>query len=272
MKSILLFLLAFLATTAFGAGVPQHDHRSLTTLLTKPTVPATTVVTADVPSLTTVIARAEAVRPPLPHGSAEGGALDPEPIFDLKNVVPPRGPDRINILVVNNAGVHLDLYADDSTKIDLAPAATATVTRNRGWAGRVAIHGDGKAFRGDESLIEASYHIQGTVANGDYEIFDLNVSFVDGFTFPVKCFCTDGGNTLSGCDINLFGTGRTCPDKQNNACRNPKRSSDSTTEVPHPFFEPCKGQGYTYPHDHEANSNGECQSGTARCVVYRSTP
>ncbi|KAM7214385.1 hypothetical protein V8F06_010223, partial [Rhypophila decipiens] len=74
---------------------------------------------------------------------------------------------------------------------------------------------------------------------------------------------------LSGCSVNLWSLG-TCPAADyngNGSCRNPRRGVTTAADAA-PFSVPCQGQAYTFEKDITAESNGECQSGTVRCIIH----
>ena len=276
MKLIIFLLTAFMALTSLAATVPTGDR---TRTLTRPTVPLVTavldsttlsrVVSALKPTITAI---AKLDNAPLPHGVAEGGALDSEPYFE-GSAVPSQGPASVTISIINSAGTALDLKVDDGAVQRLSAGGRYDMIRGGEWQGRAAFHKAGNAFFGDESLIESSYKKQPTVANGQYPIFDINVSYVDGFTYPIVCVCAcEGDKELTGCGDDLFALGNRCDDYKNEACKNPHRASTASDQQPHPFFAPCRRRAYTFPADHDANSNGECQCGTARCTVGRASP
>ncbi|KAK4446045.1 hypothetical protein QBC34DRAFT_383720 [Podospora aff. communis PSN243] len=213
----------------------------------------------------------------LPHG--EGGALDPTPIFTLpKTAVLDRPPASITIKLVNSAGVDLTTSVNhnvgspgfitgDPASGTLAKSATATMIAPTGWGGQIAFNKAGKKIQGDEGVVEGSFGIQENVTK-EFAVLDIDVSFVNGFTLPIMCYCGDGGGTyLSGCDVDLWKKG-TCPDEYDNgqgSCRNPRR--DDGIQSPIPFMKECEGRGYTYVKDHAADSNGECQKGIVTCNI-----
>ena len=301
MKFLSIFVMAILATTSFAAGkIPAPEVTSThtrpvtlaagkipapewTSTHTRPST-AGTPVTASTFTTSTRVPVFEkpgggfpvldvSEGAPTPHGTAFEGALD-EPRVTMLST-PTQGPAQITISVINNAGRDMRLKIDDKSTVNLPAAQATSISRASPFeGGRIAFHEGSNAFMGDESLIEYTYAPQPTVADGRYGIFDINISYVDGFTFPIVCVCPGNENRfLTGCQTNLWNV-NTCPSelRRNEACSNPKRSSNSPSEVPHDFFAPCRGQAYTFPWDHDANSNGECQSGTAICTIYPNTP
>ena len=113
-------------------------------------------------------------------------------------------------------------------------------------------------------------------ATGDIGYID--VSYVQGYTYPMVCFGQGGS---SGCSTDLYSVpGAQCPGgggtKMGETCNNPqgpagKRnpgsppvSGNSPTaspwceacSAPDPFFAPCAGGAYTYPYDDVAMASG----------------
>jgi hypothetical protein len=83
----------------------------------------------------------------------------------------------------------------------IAAGATAAFAVPTGWAGNVAVvqYGSGRAIVGDESLIEASYVLQG----GSAAVIDVDVSYVSGFSLAIVCSC-DGLGVVTGCNKYLW--------------------------------------------------------------------
>ncbi len=204
-----------------------------------------------------------------------GGALDATPMFS-KNP-----PSYITITVVNKAGVDITtsqaLSASASPLISGAPwsgviskDASATIVAPTGWAGMIAINESPKEIKGDESIIEGAFLMQKNVTDR-FAILDIDVSYVSGFSLPIDCYCQKDNTHLSGCKESLWAKG-SCPNGSDNgagSCINPNKNKKDATDAAD-FFKPCAGQAYTFPYDHEANSNGFCQSGEVFCEVYAS--
>ena len=105
-----------------------------------------------------------------------------------------------------------------------------------GWAGNVAI---GPNLNPDGSKIEGSF-INSSV--------DIDVSYVDGFTVPITC--SSEGEAFTGCNLDLFKA--VCENEVDGpVCLNPARYM--AYGPPTPFFAPCAGAAYTFPHDDGAN-------------------
>ncbi|KAK0662540.1 hypothetical protein QBC41DRAFT_235077 [Cercophora samala] len=131
-----------------------------------------------------------------------------------------------------------------------------------GYAGRIAFAQKGKVIDGWESLIEYSLI---TDKGLGFAPGDIDVSYVDGFTYPIVCNCK--GVRLSGCPVNLWKGGAQCPElSTQGACKNPHRMKKDITYAD-PWFKRCEHQAYTYSTDDAANSNGQCQSGTVECII-----
>jgi hypothetical protein len=212
--------------------------------------------------------------------SAGGGALDPTPVHvNIKGPVP-TAPASITIKLVNKAGVAISTSAnhnvgsagfatDNPGTGTLADGATATRVAPTGWAGAIAFNRFDRAIKGDEGIFEGSFTIQKDV-NDTIAVLDIDVSFVNGFTMPIMCYCgaDDKGTYLSGCSIDLWQK-NTCPAEYDNgagSCKNPRREQ-KVNRTAIPFLQPCAGLGYTFVEDHAANSNVECQTGTITCDI-----
>lgn len=188
-------------------------------------------------------------------------------------------PEYLTITVINSHGDAISTShvhdADSPSAVGgvvtpgtMANGATATAVYPTGWAGNIAINDAGFELTGDDSLIEASFV--------DYEgvaVVDVDVSYVNGFSVAIVCWCTvdDNSPSLSGCNKNLFDL-NTCPDNDGeNACVNPLRADTDATEAT-TFFAPCQGAAYTFPDDNDADSWGACQSGGVTCCVGMDCP
>ncbi|KAK4204694.1 hypothetical protein QBC40DRAFT_249766 [Triangularia verruculosa] len=228
----------------------------------------------------------------IPWGTALGGALDPHPKIDPDSPVTGlTAPPNWKIRVTNKAGVSLTTLhvknAPKSTGLpdlpdpiggipppgNMAPESVFEYAVPTGWSGRIAFAEAGKLIVGDESLIEASFEVQVDEKNVpivNYALGDIDVSYVDGYTFPIMCSCAADNRFLSGCDSpKLWGQSIACPDKNpHGACRNPHRDKDQgQVTYAHEWFKGCQGRAYTFPKDDKANSNGQCQSGTVNCQI-----
>ena len=108
----------------------------------------------------------------------------------------------------------------------------------------------------------------------------LDVSFVQGYTYPMVC---TGQGGSSGCSTDLYAvSGAKCPDghgggtKMGDVCNNPQGPAGARNPGPPPpggnsptqqpwcqacsapdaFFAPCAGGAYTYPYDDIAMASG----------------
>ncbi|KAK3319496.1 hypothetical protein B0T19DRAFT_445305 [Cercophora scortea] len=225
-------------------------------------------------------AAAPAATPPIPKGNFKGtaisGALDstkyvrthkPTPVVDSVMTAIP-GPDSMTFRITNLAGTGLHTYESPAqTTGTIDNGAVVENVHPKNYSGMIAFNSVRyPANVGAESLIEYSYTIQDYIDPNVY-ILDVDVSFVDGFSFPIMCYCGATGAYLSGCDKPLWSMTK-CPDNNGQgSCKNPDRDNKALNVTPDPFFQPCQGLAYTYPNDHEANSNNECQSGVINCQV-----
>jgi len=224
----------------------------------------------------TLPARAAAVGNLWPSGA--GGALDPDPILTIATTAIAKPPGSITVKLVNKAGV--DLSSSVQHNVGASPfatgdpangvfpkGATATMVAPTGWAGQIAFNQAKRSIKADEGVVEGSFVVQANTV--DYALLDIDVSFVNGYTMPIMCYCGGSdGAVLSGCNKNLWNLG-TCPDDLYNgagSCKNPRRDQPKNS-MSIPFLQPCAGLAYTYVEDHAANSNGECQSGTVTCEI-----
>ncbi|KAL8906494.1 MAG: hypothetical protein Q9171_006255 [Xanthocarpia ochracea] len=210
---------------------------------------------------------------PSPTYAAIGGALDlPEPTSGpkLSNKAKEVGAfnaDRVTIRITNAFGWNLPISynsnAGSPTIIGNPPAGTLLADTNtnvvvpRNFAGAIFI---GKTFNPANSKIEVSFSSPQDYRPG------LDVSYVDGYSVPITCSC--GGLPVTGCNIPLFRTGRTCAQQgpgDKVICYNPRKTVDAGPADP--FFQPCQGAAYTYPNDHQANAFGKCDNGDIQCCV-----
>ncbi|KAK5652410.1 hypothetical protein OQA88_10603 [Cercophora sp. LCS_1] len=197
-----------------------------------------------------------------------------------------KAPDIFTLKIVNNAGVDLttthkmnNYPATEPVAVppqgglpdpgNMPAGATATMLLPTGWGGNIGVNKAGWNHNNADSLIESSYRIQ---PNDAFAGFSVDISFVDGYTFPIDCFCTSGGGArLKGCSTNLWQLAE-CPGHLliagQGSCRNPLKGNSGLNLTPEPFFAPCQGQAYTYPNDNNAASHGQCQSGTITCQIF----
>jgi hypothetical protein len=97
----------------------------------------------------------------------------------------------------------------------------------------------------------------------------INVSYVDGYSYPSTCTCDEDGEVIAGCNIDLFATNR-CPDHlADGSCANPNKD---TLNWATPFFRPCQGASYTFPNDDGATADGFCPSNKYTCHIGRGAP
>ncbi|KAK3998159.1 hypothetical protein QBC44DRAFT_386475 [Cladorrhinum sp. PSN332] len=215
--------------------------------------------------------------------TASGGALDPTPAAPRPGAQTTPGPDIFTFAFTNLAGEDLTtlhvLNADPSITYTppingipipgvFAKGSTYSILAPTGWAGRVAVNKAGSAITGWESLIEGSYHIPPT-SNQTYPYGCVDVSYVDGYTYPIICKCRATNKFLSGCiDPKLWSQAKPCPDVgEHGACKNPYRLEKEIGHA-HEWFAPCAGRAYTFSKDDDATSNGDCQSGTMDCEIH----
>ncbi|KAK3690547.1 hypothetical protein B0T22DRAFT_491740 [Podospora appendiculata] len=259
---------------SFSAALAAVAILSLGTVLASPVATG-----ADAPAITEAPS-AKLVKMAIGNhkGTAFNGALDPTSQYRrstkpadgvLTDPLTP-GPATMTISLFNKAGVDLTTYRSDGQVTGIVKAGDFGVALYPApWEGGMISINQAKypADFGDESLIEGSYKAQPALANGAFPVSDIDVSYVDGFSFPIMCYCGDDGSYMSGCDKPLWSM-NPCPTNNGlGSCKNPKRDDDARNVTPDPFFAPCQGLAYTYPMDSEANSNGFCQSGTYLCDV-----
>ena len=159
------------------------------------------------------------------------------------------GPGDLSIAIENKYGQPLSIsfgcnegapgFVGNPQPTQIAESASYAVPS--GWAGRISI---GKDLHSDNSKIEGSYYGPGKG--------DIDVSYVDGYSVPITC--SIGGETVTGCNIELFDQECAYPDtlvSNGNVCQNSQRTSDWGPASP--FFAPCAGAAYTFPKDDQAN-------------------
>jgi hypothetical protein len=110
------------------------------------------------------------------------------------------------------------------------------------WQGTIGVGPEGHV---DNTLIE------GNTNKGD---LNLDVSYVQGYSFSVTCWC--GGQVVTGCNLDLHAMG-SCPRySRPGICQNPIK--DVNAKTPHPFFAPCQHMAFAYPDDGAANAVRTC--------------
>ncbi len=212
---------------------------------------------------------------PATHVSAGDGALAPTPYASVHATEPPLAPT-LTVTVVNKAGVDLttshaynkgasSLVGNGPFNGVLKAGATASWYAPKGWAGMNAYNRAQYTLGGSESLIEGSFVMDG---NAGWEVVVINISYVSGFSVPIQCYCKKDGKRMTGCTEPLWAQG-TCPAENltnHGTCYNPMRDREND-KFATPFFEKCKGQAYTFVQDHEALSNGKCQTADIICDI-----
>lgn len=122
-------------------------------------------------------------------------------------------------------------------------------------------------------------HADGTILETNPTGF-FDVSYILGYSLPVVC---RSNNVASGCSIDLFSTGASCPTPVHDGiCDNPTGPGGSkdpgsfpgspsawpwcnACSPPDPFFAPCSGSAYTYPYDDGATVGPA--TGSIQCCV-----
>ncbi|KAI4233405.1 MAG: hypothetical protein LQ352_008256, partial [Teloschistes flavicans] len=205
--------------------------------------------------------------PPLPtytYGTAFGGALDLPIPTTPPDVNRAKGLDaaELTVHVVNSYGTPLKISYNSnvgSPTIRGNPGAgvisqATDIVVPRDFAGAIFV---GETYNPGNSKIEVSFSSPQGYRPG------LDVSYVDGFSVPLVCSCS--GVAVTGCNINLFTQGHTCPDQGYGPCYNPKKNvPDGPAD---PFFAQCQGSAYTYPNDNGANAYGKCDAGDIHCCI-----
>lgn len=159
----------------------------------------TTLAFAEEPAIVARALQAESTSIVL--GTASGGALDPlatNPPHVGPKVAFVGGPD-LTINVVNSFGVPLSIFygsnAGAPTPVGNPGSGVLTSSTKvlfpSGWAGRITI---GKNYDPLGSKIEASYSSPNYVP-------DVDVSYVDGYSIPISCSCSNF--TVTGCNIRM---------------------------------------------------------------------
>ncbi|KAK2608680.1 hypothetical protein QQS21_002791 [Conoideocrella luteorostrata] len=220
------------------------------------------------------------IRRKLPLGTAIGGALDlpPTPTEAPSPELVAQAVSRLTITMENKNGG--DVSTVHVRAANAPPPVSGNTSPGRmkdgqksvfvvkaGWSGNIAVsNAQYKPVTGDESLIEGSFVNQFGRHQGD-----LDVSYVNGFSVPLVCYCNQN-KLIVGCNKNLFELGR-CPNPNGQgSCKNPHRSGPNSAA---PFFKPCHGKGgaYTYPGDNDANQlNARCPQEQYTCCIGRNCP
>ena len=123
---------------------------------------------------------------------------------------------------------------------------TATMLPSTYCGGNIQIDKADWNYKNADLPIELSYHLQ---PREEFAGFSVDVAYVDGFTFPVDCFCTSsGGARLERCKTNFWAVS-SCPGdlliSGQGSCKNPLKVNDGLSLTPHPFYAPCHGEPYT---------------------------
>lgn len=210
-------------------------------------------------------------------GTAHVRAVDPPAPTGQAQPVDAHGPEffTISLSILHTAAVttvHVEgAGSKEPVGGRLAPGTLADngVTQfivPRDYYGNIAFNNaEFRADTGDESLLEFSF----TNQNGIYTP-DIDVSYVDGFSVPISCFCINEGPHYSGCAKDLWSL-NPCPDNNGQgSCRNPRLHN--AIQNPTEFFAPCYryGGAYTFPADNEANTlnGGLCRDSVgATCCI-----
>ncbi|KAL8711868.1 MAG: hypothetical protein Q9220_003812 [cf. Caloplaca sp. 1 TL-2023] len=201
-------------------------------------------------------------------GIAIGGALDmptPTAAPDFAFRAPALNADQLTVRITNSFGFNLPISYNSnagSPGIIGNPGAgifgqSTAIVVPRNFAGAIFI---GKTYDPANSKIEVSFESPQGYRPG------LDVSYVDGYGIPITCSCD--GIPVTGCNIPLFRTGRTCPQQgpgDRVICYNPKVNVENGPADY--FFQPCQGSAFTYPADQGANAYGRCDSGNIQCCV-----
>ncbi|KAL8997798.1 MAG: hypothetical protein Q9188_006237 [Gyalolechia gomerana] len=233
--------------------------------------------------------------PSYTYGTAIGGALDlPEPTGppDFAQRAKELNADQLIVKITNSFGFDLPIsYNSNSGSPTIignpgagifGRAQSTNLALPRNFAGGSTsmlclIYIPNYPVNPTESLLSGAIFIGKTYnpANSKIEVsFDspsgyrpaVDVSYVDGYGIPITCYCS--GVPVTGCNIPLFRTGRTCKNQgpgDRVICYNPKKTvNDGPADD---FFQPCQGAAYTYPNDHTANGFGKCDAGDIQCCV-----
>ncbi|KAL9640141.1 MAG: hypothetical protein Q9164_000464 [Protoblastenia rupestris] len=111
---------------------------------------------------------------------------------------------------------------------------------------------------GTENKDEHTTLIEGNAQGFSAQSF-YDVSYVEGYTYPVVCWSDDEGHTMSGSNIDLYEHG-SCEggSKMGDICLNPgypkliadeKANNCWKCSLPSQFFAPVSGAAYVYPYD-----------------------
>ncbi|KAJ4397483.1 hypothetical protein N0V93_001712 [Gnomoniopsis smithogilvyi] len=172
--------------------------------------------------------------------------------------------------IASNPGVPPLASGAASLEGTLSAGGTASIVAPQGWAGNIAVGLANYTALYMPSLMEASLMTKSQSDPGFS--FDIDVSYVNGYTVPIICTCNDDKTFLSGCSEDLWGqnkcgAGGETDEADKGVCTNPTNNGSFTGTAATPFFKPCEGKAYTYPSDDDANSNGKCAGGSATCCV-----
>ncbi|PSR83429.1 hypothetical protein BD289DRAFT_483353 [Coniella lustricola] len=200
-----------------------------------------------------------------------GAQVTPAPLAakrDLTHVtvtIVNKMPQSLSTSVASNGG-DATLVSGGGSGV-MAAKATATIVAPQNWNGNVAFGLANYSSMQVPSLIEPGL----TQVSGEW-MFDIDVSYVNGFTVPITCTCNSGNTFLSGCNKDLWALATCDQDGETKiaaagACQNPTNEASGSATSASPFFAPCAGKAYTFPNDNDANSEGKCDTGSATCCV-----
>ena len=238
---------------------------SSTSLPSSTTTPAPGQTPSRTPASVVSAESSSSIATQLDHSWSSGqgplatATLNPTQTANISSV----GPGRFTIALTNSYGSPLTLAfgsnvpgpSQDGDTTPTVLASSTSYTYPTGWAGRIGV---GKTINDHNSLIEASF--PGEQWNS------LDVSYVDGFSVPITC--SNNGQVITGCNIDLFNHG-TCqnPVDGGAACDNNAPDAGPAEK----FFAPCKGAAYTYPFDDVATW-GSIEGKEISCCIGASCP
>lgn len=160
----------------------------------------------------------------------------------------------------NNGGL-LDIDGGEFISKSVKSNGNAPVIVPRHFLGNIAV-GEGGVGR---TIIEPAFTDQPFI----------DISYVDGYNYPVTCSVmnTDYPDTdvndmpITGCNYDLWSL-NPCPNRVPTAgrdiCLNPARSLNDGP--PTPFFAPCQGAAYTFPHDDRGTQGARSARHMTCCV------
>ena len=135
-------------------------------------------------------------------------------------------------------------YESSST---LLAGETTSYQLPEGWNGNINV---GHSYNDANTLIE------GNIANG---YLDLDISYVQGYSASIVCWCNGNQQVIHGCNEHLFAH-NACPDQvSEGVCMNPIRDSAATQAST--FFKPCENAAFTFPDDAKSNPGHDCFPG-----------